>query len=147
MQQHQLKPIHKSKTKKRVGRGGKKGTYSGRGIKGQGSRAGRKMQPIIRELIKRYPKLRGYRQNFKRGEEIGLNLSVLDKNFEDGSRITPKVLYERKIIKKNKSKIPSVRILAMGNINKKIIIEGCKVSKGAKEKIEKAGGEVKMTND
>jgi large subunit ribosomal protein L15 len=44
-----------------VGRGGKKGTYSGRGIKGQKSRAGKRLEPIIRSIIKRYPKLRGYR--------------------------------------------------------------------------------------
>ncbi len=61
MQLHELKPKHKLKRKKRVGRGGKKGTYSGKGIKGQSSRSGRKMVPIIRELIKRYPKLRGYK--------------------------------------------------------------------------------------
>ena len=62
MQLHQLKPTHKAKRAKRVGRGGKKGTYSGRGMKGQKSRSGARMQPIIRELIKRYPKLRGYRR-------------------------------------------------------------------------------------
>jgi large subunit ribosomal protein L15 len=61
MQLHQLKPIHKLKKRKRVGRGGKKGTYSGRGIKGQKARAGRRLKPAIRELIKRYPKLRGYK--------------------------------------------------------------------------------------
>lgn len=61
MQLHELKPIHKAKKGKRVGRGGKRGTYSGRGQKGQKSRAGRKLKPIVRELIKRYPKLRGYK--------------------------------------------------------------------------------------
>ena len=62
---HELKPEHKNKKSKRIGRGGKRGTYSGRGVKGQKSRAGRKFQPIIRELIKKYPKLKGYRQNPK----------------------------------------------------------------------------------
>ncbi len=61
MQIHQIRPIHKKKDRKRVGRGGKRGTYSGRGMKGQKSRAGAKFEPIIRSLIKRYPKLRGYR--------------------------------------------------------------------------------------
>ncbi|MBZ1348254.1 MAG: uL15 family ribosomal protein [Candidatus Nealsonbacteria bacterium] len=61
MQLHQLKPIHKRKKRKRLGRGGKRGTYSGRGMKGQKSRAGARFEPIIRGLIKRYPKLRGYR--------------------------------------------------------------------------------------
>ena len=61
MQIHELKPKHKTSAKKRVGRGGRKGTYSGHGMKGQKSRAGRKMVPMIRELIKRYPKLKGYK--------------------------------------------------------------------------------------
>ena len=56
MQIHELRPKHKNKSKKRVGRGGKKGTYSGRGGKGQTARAGSKVKPLIRELIKRYPK-------------------------------------------------------------------------------------------
>jgi len=55
IQLHELKPIHKLKKQKRVGRGGKRGAYSGRGIKGQRARAGRKFKPIIRELIKKYP--------------------------------------------------------------------------------------------
>ena len=61
MQLQELKPIHKKKQRKRVGRGGKRGTYAGRGLKGQRARAGRRLKPAIRELIKRYPKLRGYR--------------------------------------------------------------------------------------
>ena len=63
MQLHDLKPTNKLKSKKRVGRGGKKGTYSGKGVKGQKSRAGRKLEPPIRGLIKRYHKLRGYKFN------------------------------------------------------------------------------------
>lgn len=61
MQLHELRPKHKIKKGKRIGRGGKRGTYSGRGMKGQKSRAGTRFEPIIRGLIKRYPKLRGYR--------------------------------------------------------------------------------------
>ena len=61
MQLYEIKPIHRLKKPKRVGRGGKRGTYSGHGIKGQRSRAGRRFKPIIRELIKKYPKLRGYK--------------------------------------------------------------------------------------
>ena len=61
MQIHQLKPTHKNKPRKRIARGGKRGTYSGKGMKGQKSRAGRRFKPVIRELIKKYPKLRGYR--------------------------------------------------------------------------------------
>ena len=94
MQIHQLKPKHKTKKKKRIGRGGKRGTYSGKGIKGQKSRAGRKMQPIVRELIKRYPKLRGYR--FKGGDKniVSLNIEDLDKKFNQGEVVSHRTLIE-----------------------------------------------------
>jgi large subunit ribosomal protein L15 len=143
MQLHQLKPIHKRKAKKRVGRGGKKGTYSGKGIKGQKARAGRKLQPMIRELIKRYPKLRGYRQKTRERIEVEVNLSTLEKKFKSGEKITPKILIERRIIRKIKGRIPEVKILGKGELKKKLVIEDCKVSKGAREKIEKAGGTIK----
>lgn len=61
MQIHELKPTHKKKEAKKIGRGGKRGTYSGKGMKGQKSRAGRRLEPVVRSLIKKYPKLRGYR--------------------------------------------------------------------------------------
>lgn len=143
MQLHQLKPIHKAKKRKRIGRGGKKGTYSGAGMKGQKSRAGRKMQPIIRELTKRYPKLKGYRQKTRERLESEVNLLTLEKRFKQGEKISPEILIKRRIIRKMKGRVPEIKILAKGELKKKLMIEGCKVSKGAKEKIEKAGGEIK----
>lgn len=59
MQLNQIKPVHKLKSKKRVGRGGKRGTYSGTGMNGQKSRAGAKIRPEIRDFIKKTPKKRG----------------------------------------------------------------------------------------
>lgn len=60
MQLHQLKPLHPNKRPKpRVGRGGKRGTYSGRGQKGQRARAGHRIRPASRDLLQRLPKLRG----------------------------------------------------------------------------------------
>ncbi|MBZ1345070.1 MAG: uL15 family ribosomal protein [Candidatus Nealsonbacteria bacterium] len=150
MQLHNLHPIHKMKKPKRVGRGGKKGTYSGHGIKGQRARAGRKLKPIIRELIKRYPKLRGYKFKSKiknqKSKIVILNLETLEKKFNSGEKINPKILTEKKIIAEIKGKMPKVKILGKGEITKKLIIEGCEISKSAKEKIEKTGGIVKMSN-
>jgi large subunit ribosomal protein L15 len=146
MELHQLKPKHKLKKKKRVGRGGKRGTYSGRGIKGQRSRAGRKFQPLIRELIKKYPKLRGYRFNPKAGkQELGtavLNLGILEKKFKSQEKITPQLLLEKKLIRRMKGRVPRVKILGDGKLTKSLVVEGCQVSKQAKEKIEKAGGKI-----
>jgi len=147
MQLHELKPIHRPKRKKRVGRGGKRGTYSGRGIKGQKSRAGRKLKPLIREVVKRYPKLRGYRFKSKTKNQKSkiaiVNLIVLEKIFNSGEKITPKILLERKAIDKIKGKMPIVKILGKGELTKALIIENCDVSKSAKIIIEKAGGVVK----
>lgn len=143
MQLHELKPKHKTKGKKRVGRGGKKGTYSGKGNKGQSSRAGRKMVPIIRELIKRYPKLKGYRSFALDDYSVVLNLDVLEKNTKNGDVINPDNLIKTRIIRMIKGKTPKVKILGNGKLTKQLVIENCKVSKTAKEAIEKAGGTIK----
>lgn len=143
MQLHQLKPIHKQKKPKRIGRGGKKGDYSGRGIKGQKARAGAKLAPIIREIIKRYPKLRGYRFSPKKKKIVILNLSVLEKKFKEGEIVSPKVLLKKGIIDKIGKKVPNVKILGKGKISKKLIFQKVEISSGAKEKILKAGGKIK----
>jgi large subunit ribosomal protein L15 len=146
MELHQLKPIHKLKKSRRIGRGGKRGTFSGRGIKGQKSRAGRKFPPIIRELIKRYPKLKGYRQKTKeksRGLKISvLNLEKLEKGFKVGEKVNVKALLDKGLVSKTSGRNPKVKILGRGEIKKALTVEGCSVSKQAKEKIEKAGGKV-----
>lgn len=143
MQIHELQPIHKNKNRKRVGRGGKRGTYSGRGQKGQSSRAGRKFQPAIREFIKRYPKLRGYRFGTGKKENIAvLQLSLLVDNFGEKEIINPKNLMEKGIISRTKNQIPQVKILGKAEVKKALIIEECLVSKGVKDIVEKAGGQI-----
>ncbi len=144
MQLHQLKPIHKAKKKKRIGRGGKRGTYSGRGMKGQKSRAGARMQPMIRELIKRYPKLRGYKFSAQGTRPAIINIGTIEKIFCAGESISPKILLEKKLIRKVKGRIPDVKILGKGLLEKAVKVEKCEVSNSAKEKIEKAGGTVSI---
>ena len=143
MQLHELKPIHKFKKRKRVGRGGKRGTYSGRGQKGQKSRAGRKMVPVIRGLVKKYPKLKGYRVKRKPSNVVIVNIDVLDKAFKDSETVNPGSWLRNKLISKIKGKVPRVKILARGKIAKKLNIENCEFSAKAKEAVEKAGGKVK----
>ena len=144
MQLHTIKRNTKNKTSKRVGRGGKRGTYSGQGVKGQKSRAGtQKMQPIIRELIKKYPKLRGYRHNYKTEAILTVDLSVIEKHFQTGDKVTVGTLLSKKIISRIRTRVPVVKILAKGDIKKKVEIVGCLFSKSAKEKVEKAGGNIK----
>jgi len=147
MQLHQLKSIGKKKKRKRVGRGGKRGTYSGRGQKGQKSRAGVSLKPAIRVFIKRYPKLRGYKFKSKtknqKSKIVILNLDILEKKFKEGETVSSETLLERKIIRKMRVRLPKVKILGRGEITKKLILEGCQLSKTAKEKIKKAGGTIK----
>lgn len=142
MQIHELKIKNKSKKKKRIARGGKRGTYSGRGLKGQKSRAGRRMVPEIRGSIKRYPKLKGYKfKSFKNTAII--NVGIFDKIFEASTEINPKILAENGLVKKIKGRVPKVKILSKGNLAKNFIFTGCFFSKNAEEKIKKAGGEIK----
>ena len=145
MQLHQLHPTHKLKKRKRIGRGGKRGTYSGKGIKGQRSRAGRKLAPIIRALIKKYPKLRGYR--FKKREKNlrVINTKLLEEKFESGEVVTPIILNKKRLVRKIKGKVPKIKILGKGDLTKALTIEGCDVSEAAKKVIEKAGGKIKMS--
>jgi len=143
MQLHQLKPVYKLKKKKRIGRGGKKGTYSGRGLKGQKSRSGHRFAPIIRELIKKHPKLRGYRSKIRRKDIVVVNLDILAKKFKEKEIVNPKSLLKKELIRRIKGKMPKVKILARGEITEALIVEGCDISEAAEAKIKKAGGTVR----
>lgn len=143
MQIHQLKPKHGLKSKKRVGRGGKKGTYSGKGIKGQKSRAGRKIVPIVREIIKRYPKLRGYKGFVLQKDQALVSIDILEKKFKEGDTVSPETLVEKGIIRTIKGKTPKVKILGKEKLSKKLTVQNCAVSKTAKEVLEKAGAIIK----
>lgn len=140
MQIHQLK-IKKGKSRKRIGRGGKKGTYSGRGMKGQKSRSGAKINPIFEggrsTLIEHLPKKRGFTSMFPKSQVVAL--STLEKIFDAGDTVTPAVLLQKGLIGNIKAK---VKILNNGEITKAVNLKNCLVSKTAKEKIEKAGGKV-----
>ena len=150
MQLHDIKPTQRAKKAKRIGRGGKKGTYSGKGMKGQNSRAGARFEPAIRSFIKRYHKLRGANRGIAPGirprrnrPEQTVSLSVLSKNIADGETVTLQLLLEKNIIHRIKGKAPRTKILGGGVLEKKFVIEGPEVSKAAQKKIEAAGGTVK----
>ena len=142
MQLHQIQPKHKPQKKHRIGRGGKKGTYSGRGMKGQSARAGAKFLPIIRSLVKRYPKLRGYRVQRTFPSFQIVSLHAVEKAFKPNEVVSPASLIEKKVISRFGGKLLPIKILAAGSMVKALTFEGCKVSKNAKTLIEKAGGTV-----
>lgn len=135
MQLHNLSI--KNKKEKRIARGGKRGTTSGRGQKGQKSRSGHRMRPAQRDLLIRIPKLRGYANKPKSKFNLVLNLSDLEKIKADViNRESLQVYFGTEFR-------DEIKVLGKGEVKKAIKIEGIKVSKSAKEKIEKAGGSVK----
>lgn len=144
MQLHEIPS--RTKPKKRVGRGGKKGTYSGRGMKGQKSRAGANMQPIVRELLKRYPKMRGKGVHKKSthnsvSQEV-VNVRDIEKHFEEGALVNPENLLKKRLVKRINGRIPRVKILSLGKVTKAFTVENCEVSAPAKTKILAAKGQV-----
>lgn len=138
-----MKLKSKKTRKKIIGRGGKRGGYSGRGQKGQRSRAGRKIRPEIRDVIKRLPKKRGYKFKSIQIKPQVINLTELDAGISDEEKLTPLKLVELKIVKMEKGKLPKIKILGGGKLAKKVEVSGINVSKTAREKIEKMGGTIK----
>lgn len=126
-----------------VARGGKRGKTAGRGTKGQKARAGHKIRPEIRDVIKRIPKMRGRGKNSNISiyeKPVVVTLEQLNKAFSTGDIITPAKLIEKKVISHRNGKIPLVKILGTGEITKKLTFKDISVSASVKEKVQKAGG-------
>lgn len=145
MQLNELKRLHKNKSAKRVARGGKRGKTAGRGTKGQKSRAGHRLRPEMRDIIKKYPKLRGDKFKAFRGKPTPVNLDAVEKTFAAGEIVNPDSLFAKKLVKKEGGRMPAVKILGTGKLTKKLIFTGCAVSASAKTAIEAAGGSVTST--
>lgn len=142
MQLNTLKRQHPNKKHQQVGRGGTRGKTSGRGGKGQTARAGNKRRPEIRDIIKKLPKLRGYRFNSSSVKLSPVNVSALNV-FDTDENVNPTSLFEKNLIHRVGGILPHVKILGTGELNKKLSITLCKVSASARAKIEKAGGSIK----
>jgi large subunit ribosomal protein L15 len=126
------------KRKKRVGRGGKRGTYSGRGSKGQKARAGRRIRPAIRDVIKKLPKKRGHRATYRRLRAVGINIVLLER-FADGATVDARALLRHGIALRKNAR---PKILGAGALHKRLTIKGIAVSAAAREKIIAAGGTI-----
>ena len=151
-----LQPAQARTTRKRVGRGlgSGKGRYSGRGIKGQKSRAGsHKMRAGFEggqmPIYMRMPKQRGATSKDAlpigpfRTSTVPVNLSALDR-FDDGAEVTPESLVEKGVIKNTRT---DVKVLANGEITKKLAVRVHGISAAAREKIERAGGTVSLLRE
>ena len=131
---------------RRVGRGqgSKRGKQSGRGGKGQTARAGHKVRPEIRDMIKKLPKRRGYGKNRGRTvnpdrvQAISFSLTRLDKHFEAGATISPQTLRTEGFLGRKNTPVKIVG----GESSKKFSFQNVIVTASAKAAIEKAGGTI-----
>lgn len=145
MKLHELEKNPEKKNRKRVGRGPGSGLgkTSGRGQNGQKSRSGASISPWFQggqsPLYRRIPK-RGFNNDRFKIEFAVINLSDLNR-FNDGDVITPEVLRESGIIKKE---LAGIKVLAKGNLEKKITIKAHRFSTIAVTKIEEAGGKAEV---
>jgi len=147
-----LQPAQPRKARKRVGRGlgSGKGRYSGRGIKGQKSRAGSHKMPAGFEggqmpIDMRLGKLRG--NTSADAMPIGpfrtysqpVNVRDLEGRFDKGAEVTPETLKAAGLISKLRV---DVKVLGEGELTKALTVSAHSFSKTAVEKIEAAGGSV-----
>ena len=124
MQIHHITKSSTARKARRIGRGGKRGTYSGKGIKGQKSRAGAKMRPAMREILKKIPKLRGYRFKSFRLQPETVTVADLEKKFNNGDVVSPESLLAAKLIKRQRGRMPNrVKIIGKGNLTKKFMFK------------------------
>ena len=145
MQTNSLKAKTQRITSPRVGRGGKRGKTSGRGTKGQKARAGRKMRPEMRDLIKKLPKRRGFGKNRARTVRpqvvySPVSLAVLESAFASGDSVTPATLHKKGLVRSRGGYVLPVKILGTGTLTKKLTVTDCFASASAKSAIEAAGG-------
>lgn len=139
---HKLRSLVKKK--KRVGRGGDRGGTSGRGHKGQKARSGGAVRASFEggqmPLTRRLPK-RGFNNALFRKEYYVVGLSSLNELFQDGSKVTVQDLQEKGLVRRAKSRSALIKVLANGQLSKKLVIEADAFSKTAVQLIEKNGGQ------
>ncbi len=131
MQIHQIKRDNPNKKSRQVGRGGTRGKTSGRGGKGQTARAGNKRRPALRDIIARYPKLRGRGVNMNKAFRANyVPVNLVDLNiFDNGAIVSPQSLVAAGIINMSKGRFPKVKILGTGKLDKKLTFENVSFSK------------------
>jgi large subunit ribosomal protein L15 len=140
MKLHEIQPTTPLKKRKRVGRGGKRGTYSGKGMKGQKARSGAKLTPLFAggaptltgRGSKVYHKLRGQHNSVdsRSKDRVIINISTIAKKFENGELVSPETLMEKGIVTNN---VSIIKILGSGETQKKFSFEGVVLSKRVQE--------------
>lgn len=146
MKLENLPKSKETKAVKRVGRGpgSGMGKTSTRGENGQKSRSGASIPAWFQggqtPLHRRIP-IRGFNNKQFETKYATINLADLDKFFNDGDVVTPEVLKEKKIIKKQLS---GVKVLGDGELTKKLTVKANRFSTKAVTKIENSGGKAEV---
>lgn len=140
MQLHQLRPKTKLRKTRRVGRGDK---TAGRGTKGQKARAGAKIRPAIRDLLKKIPKRRGYRFRPFRLRPVTVDLATIERHFSSGSLIDARSLLSKRLVARMGGKVPEIKILGSHRVKKQFTLRGLPVSAAARASVEAAGGTIR----
>lgn len=153
----QLQPKTPRKSSKRVGRGGKRGTFSGGGTKGQKSRAGASVRPGFRggdnRIWQLFPKKRGASKKpgskashkkhrffrLRHEKPAVFNLGFFNQ-FTEEELINPELLNKRGFLSNSETK---VKVLGDGELKRKIDFQGLEFSKSARKKVAKLGGAIK----
>lgn len=145
MKLHDLRPdVGAKRRRKRVGRGiaAGKGKTAGRGTKGQGARSGGGKGQYFEggqlPLVRRLPFKRGFTNIFGiTYQEV--NVDMLEKRFDDGAVVNGESLVSAGLVRD--ADVP-IKVLGRGELSKKLEVHANHFTKGATEKIEKAGGSV-----
>ena len=135
--------VHRNKSRKRLGRGigSGLGKTAGKGHKGQRSRPGYNALSVFEggqmPLVRRIPK-RGFHNQFALEVAI-VNVGDLERRFEANEEVSPATLKTRGLVK---GQYDILKVLGDGELTKTLRISAHKFSASAKEKIEKAGGQI-----
>jgi large subunit ribosomal protein L15 len=135
--------VHKNKPRKRIGRGAGSGhgKTSGRGHKGQRSRAGYSAHPTFEggqmPLVRRIPK-RGFHNRWAPTVAV-VNLQDLQKHFDDGAEVNPQTLKASNLAR---GRYDLLKVLATGELTKRLTVSAHKFSRQAVQKIQQAGGQI-----
>lgn len=139
MQINELTLSKKRKKGQRVGRGGKRGIYSGRGNKGQKARTNHrlKLKRIGSGLARHVPKLGGFVS--LRPRSVAVDIKRLEEKYSSGELVTPDTLKNKGIIKSVKN---PVKIVGNFELTKKLTVKNCSATASSVKSVEKAGGKV-----
>lgn len=123
MQIHELK-LNTRKKKKVIGRGGKRGTTSGKGTKGQKARSGGNVDPLFEggrsTFVERLKKVKGFKAVSPK--KITVTLAQLERAFSDGETVSVETLFEKRIVDR-KARVAGVKIVSTGTLTKKLKLD------------------------